>query len=90
MNNLEEEKYYLELSKGMKPIECSNSLHVYCEEYKIENKRVKFFWALDPAETEPIFFEAEDWVEPVLERSLINELGESFNAKIGNKVLLKG
>jgi nondiscriminating aspartyl-tRNA synthetase len=88
-----EENYYLELSKGMTPIETSNSSHVYCEEYKIENKRVKFFWGIyedSTPEDEPIFFEAEDWVEPVLERSLINELGESFKAKIGSKVLLKG
>jgi glycine cleavage system protein P-like pyridoxal-binding family len=82
----EQEKYYYELSKGMKPIESSNSLHVSNANYLIENKLVKLYWSISSGKEEPDHIEIEDWLKPINERTDVSDLREH----VGKRVLIKG
>lgn len=86
MSMIIDKVFYYELTRNLKPINTGCSLHVYSEVYKVKNDKVSLFWAIGSQSELPDEIEVETWVEPVLDRTMSNELPDI----IGTKVLIKG
>jgi len=74
--------YWYELTRNLEPIETSNSLHLYCEVYKINNEKVSLFWNIGENTIEPNEIEIEPWKEKVLKRTMIKDLPNNINQKV--------
>lgn len=70
-----EQKYY-EICKTLKPIDTGNSLHIYSEDYEVEDKIVSLLWAIGNT-GEPDFIE----IKPKNQKSISEIIDEAIKKR---------